>query len=76
MIVPNLSGITSSTGKALVTGITGQDGSYLEEFLLGKGYEVYGVAQLPPHLHHELNVNSHARHFCEPSSLNPFTTDD
>jgi GDPmannose 4,6-dehydratase len=29
--------------KALVTGITGQDGSYLAEFLLGKGYEVYGI---------------------------------
>jgi GDPmannose 4,6-dehydratase len=29
--------------KALVTGITGQDGSYLAELLLGKGYEVHGV---------------------------------
>ncbi len=29
--------------KALVTGITGQDGSYLAELLLSKGYEVYGV---------------------------------
>src|SRR4051812_30532292 len=29
--------------KALVTGITGQDGSYLAEFLLKKGYEVHGV---------------------------------
>lgn len=29
--------------KALVTGITGQDGSYLSELLLAKGYEVYGV---------------------------------
>ncbi|HJT20509.1 MAG TPA: GDP-mannose 4,6-dehydratase [Nitrospira sp.] len=29
--------------KALITGITGQDGSYLSEFLLGKGYEVYGI---------------------------------
>ena len=29
--------------KALITGITGQDGSYLTELLLGKGYEVYGV---------------------------------
>src|ERR671914_2206305 len=28
---------------ALITGITGQDGSYLAEFLLGKGYEVYGI---------------------------------
>ncbi len=29
--------------KALITGITGQDGSYLAEFLLGKDYEVYGL---------------------------------
>jgi GDPmannose 4,6-dehydratase len=29
--------------KALITGITGQDGSYLAELLLSKGYEVYGV---------------------------------
>ena len=29
--------------KALITGITGQDGSYLAEFLIGKGYEVHGI---------------------------------
>ena len=29
--------------KAIITGVTGQDGSYLSEFLLAKGYEVYGV---------------------------------
>ena len=29
--------------KALITGITGQDGSYLAEFLLKKGYEVHGI---------------------------------
>ena len=29
--------------KALITGITGQDGSYLTEFLLKKGYEVHGI---------------------------------
>jgi GDPmannose 4,6-dehydratase len=29
--------------RALITGITGQDGSYLTEFLLAKGYEVYGL---------------------------------
>jgi len=29
--------------KALITGITGQDGSYLAEFLLSHGYEVYGI---------------------------------
>jgi GDPmannose 4,6-dehydratase len=31
--------------KALITGITGQDGSYLAELLLGKGYEVHGVVR-------------------------------
>ena len=31
--------------RALITGITGQDGSYLAELLLGKGYEVYGVVR-------------------------------
>jgi GDPmannose 4,6-dehydratase len=35
---------SSSCGKvALITGITGQDGSYLAEFLLKKGYEVHGI---------------------------------
>ena len=29
--------------KALITGITGQDGSYLAEYLLSKGYEVHGI---------------------------------
>ena len=28
---------------ALITGVTGQDGSYLTEFLLAKGYEVHGM---------------------------------
>jgi GDPmannose 4,6-dehydratase len=31
--------------RALITGITGQDGSYLAEFLLGKGYGVYGMVR-------------------------------
>jgi GDPmannose 4,6-dehydratase len=31
--------------RAIITGITGQDGSYLAELLLGKGYEVYGVVR-------------------------------
>ena len=36
IIIPNMK-------KALITGITGQDGSYLTEFLLEKGYEVHGI---------------------------------
>jgi GDPmannose 4,6-dehydratase len=34
-----------TTKRALITGITGQDGSYLAEFLLAKGYEVVGVVR-------------------------------
>lgn len=33
------------TRRALITGITGQDGSYLAEFLLGRGYEVHGMVR-------------------------------
>jgi GDPmannose 4,6-dehydratase len=33
------------TNKALITGITGQDGAYLARFLLGKGYEVHGMVR-------------------------------
>ena len=31
--------------RVLITGITGQDGSYLAEFLLEKGYEVFGMVR-------------------------------
>src|SRR5664280_3797834 len=34
-----------SSKCALITGITGQDGSYLSEFLLGQGYEVHGIVR-------------------------------
>lgn len=34
-----------TTKKAMITGITGQDGSYLSEFLLEKGYQVYGMVR-------------------------------
>ncbi|MCG7849066.1 MAG: GDP-mannose 4,6-dehydratase, partial [ANME-2 cluster archaeon] len=54
--------------KALITGITGQDGAYLAEFLLNKGYIVHGIkrrsssfnTQRIDHLYkdpHERNVN-------------------
>ncbi|HEV2570459.1 GDP-mannose 4,6-dehydratase [Methylocella sp. CPCC 101449] len=35
--------------RALITGITGQDGAYLSQFLLGKGYEVFGVIRRSSH---------------------------
>lgn len=34
-----------SKKRALITGITGQDGSYLAELLLEKGYEVHGIVR-------------------------------
>ena len=40
--------------KALITGITGQDGSYLAEFLLEKGYEVHGIT-------HRASISNTAR---------------
>lgn len=41
------------TKKALITGITGQDGSYLAEFLLEKGYEVYGMVRRTSTVYYE-----------------------
>src|SRR5512132_4119066 len=37
--------IAMPAGRALISGITGQDGSYLAEWLLAKGYEVHGVVR-------------------------------
>ena len=39
--------------KALITGITGQDGSYLAELLLAKGYDVVGVVRRTSHHSYE-----------------------
>src|SRR3989344_4623010 len=36
---------SSAPKRALITGLTGQDGSYLAEFLLGKGYQVFGLVR-------------------------------
>ncbi len=54
--------------RALITGITGQDGSYLAEFLLEKGYEVHGIkrraslfnTERVDHIYEDVNVE-HAR---------------
>jgi GDPmannose 4,6-dehydratase len=35
--------VTAEVKRALITGITGQDGSYLAELLIEKGYEVHGI---------------------------------
>jgi GDPmannose 4,6-dehydratase len=42
-----------SIKRALVTGITGMDGSHLSEFLLAKGYEVYGMERRSSLKHYE-----------------------
>ena len=42
---PSAPGSDAGPRRALITGITGQDGSYLAELLLGKGYEVHGVVR-------------------------------
>lgn len=69
--------------RALITGITGQDGSYLAELLLSKGYEVYGVIRRSSSLNmdrihhiyqdpHEDDVRLHLLFgdLCDTSSLN------
>ena len=35
--------MTEQNKKAVITGVTGQDGAYLAELLLSKGYEVFGA---------------------------------
>ncbi|MGY2876269.1 GDPmannose 4,6-dehydratase [Marmoricola sp. URHA0025 HA25] len=53
--------------RAFITGITGQDGSYLAELLLGKGYEVHGLVRRAStlnrgridHLHRDSNLTLH-----------------
>ena len=63
--------------KALITGITGQDGSYLAEFLLKKGYEIHGVVRRSSsinterinHLLKEKNIKLHDGDLTDTSSL-------
>jgi GDPmannose 4,6-dehydratase len=44
--------------RALITGITGQDGSYMAELLLGKGYEVFGLVRRNSSREHLLSIVS------------------
>ena len=63
------------TKKALITGITGQDGSYLAEFLLDEGYDVHGVVRRSSsenldRISHLLDrVNLHDADLIDPFSL-------
>lgn len=43
--------ISPKARRALLTGVTGQDGSYLAEFLLGRGYEVHGILRRSSSFH-------------------------
>ena len=57
-----------SSKRALITGVTGQDGSYLAELLLEKGYEVHGVVRRAStenyeriqHLRGRIHLHAHA----------------
>ena len=56
-----MSGAPPQTKRALISGITGQDGSYLAELLLGKGYQVWGLVRRSSspgttRIHHLLDV--------------------
>ena len=63
--------------KALITGVTGQDGSFLAEFLLEKGYEVHGmirrssvdVRERIVHLEEQKNFHLHYGDLCDSMSL-------
>ncbi|PJZ46190.1 GDP-mannose 4,6-dehydratase [Leptospira brenneri] len=64
--------------KALITGITGQDGSYLAELLLKKGYEVHGIVRRTSlfnrnrieHLHGDSSLHLHYGDMTDSSNLN------
>lgn len=63
--------------KALITGVTGQDGSYLSEFLIGKGYDVHGIIRRSSvdfreriaHLEGHEHFHLHYGDLCDTSSL-------
>lgn len=69
--------------RALITGITGQDGSYLAELLLEKGYEVHGIkrrsslynTQRVDHIYHDPHVenNSFKLHYGDLSNTSNLT---
>jgi GDPmannose 4,6-dehydratase len=62
--------------KALITGITGQDGSYLAEFLLNKGYEVFGTVRKTSHfLHPNIGPFQHSLKLIYADLLDPVSID-
>lgn len=65
--------MANSTKKALITGITGQDGSYLAELLIEKGYEVHGLLRRSSTFNKEriqhLDIKLHYGDMTDPFSL-------
>lgn len=59
-----------SNKKALITGITGQDGSYLAELLLSKGYEVHGIVR-PKYLQDIAETPANISHIIDRITLHP-----
>ncbi len=67
---PSLNGHGKKRKVALITGVTGQDGAYLSEFLLGKGYEVHGMKRRSSlfntdridHLYHDMHEKGEPFH--------------
>jgi len=53
MATPRITSGGNGPRRALVTGVTGQDGSYLAEFLLDRGYKVFGLVRRTSALRHE-----------------------
>ena len=47
--------------KALITGVTGQDGSYLADLLLSKGYEVHGIVRRVSTFNNSMNLIAFAQ---------------
>ena len=65
--------------KALITGITGQDGSYLSEYLLSIGYEVHGIVRrvaLEDPAHHFWRLNQFLEQFYIEAILKFFLNSD
>ncbi len=61
--------------KALITGITGQDGSYLAELLLSKGYEVHGIIRHVAHPDPEQRL-VRIKHILDKVTLHPGSLDN
>jgi len=60
--------------RALITGINGQDGSYLAEFLLGKGYEIHGIIR--PSSYENINRLKNIKNIISLINLHPFSIED